>query len=433
MSELSDDAIIVYHRVFDFSKVRIPFSSFLLSLIKHYKVHFSQLGSLGLCKVVTFEKNGIFFIDLRAILDYKSWRHPDLAINDPKPLDDSYNQEDVWKSQTCDSVLRGADRNVIEATFLLYPPAVADAVISDPTLEDLVVGTLSTKVLAKVDSLKKRKSLLSRDASSHVANGNQSGALLHPSLKVPMLKGKAIMTNAVVAPTGIVGCSRSGATPAASCRDVIAGKFVDQFPTPGEMVRIKALTDDQLNAKMSVLHYLMMSHSGGILARYMILLKSHHDYVQSIDYRLKNLKGRCASFLGLKSQISSFQKQVVDLNGKLSISDVAFSKSKFNGKNERKRPSLVWKFLSSDEFSKVQGELLFVAASASFEHGFRMYRTPEEFSLEPKNLAHQTNVFATIDTRTSPLVMKESTVVPVSSLLKLPFKAAPSSYAAAPE
>nr|GEW88868.1 probable serine/threonine-protein kinase SIS8 [Tanacetum cinerariifolium] len=55
MSELLDDAIGVYHRVFDFSGVRIPFSSFLLALIKHYKVHFSQLGPLVLNKVVTFE------------------------------------------------------------------------------------------------------------------------------------------------------------------------------------------------------------------------------------------------------------------------------------------------------------------------------------------------------------------------------------------
>ncbi|GKG50359.1 hypothetical protein Tco_0521459, partial [Tanacetum coccineum] len=37
MSELPDNAIGVYHRIFNFSGVRIPFSSFLLDLIKHYK------------------------------------------------------------------------------------------------------------------------------------------------------------------------------------------------------------------------------------------------------------------------------------------------------------------------------------------------------------------------------------------------------------
>ncbi|GKC88793.1 hypothetical protein Tco_1149442, partial [Tanacetum coccineum] len=93
--------------------------------------------------------------------------------------------------------------------------------------------------------------------------------------------------------------------------------------------------------------------------------------------------------------------------------------------------SLVWKFLASDEFSRVQGDLLSLAANASFEGGLRMHRTPEEFDtaysflnkisdhvvdplfvllqLEPKNLAHPTNVPSSIDTSTSSLVI-ESTV-----------------------
>ncbi|GJR77882.1 hypothetical protein Tco_0090247 [Tanacetum coccineum] len=52
MFELSDNDIGMYHRILDFSGVRIPFSSFLIALVKHYKVHFSQLGPLGLKKVV---------------------------------------------------------------------------------------------------------------------------------------------------------------------------------------------------------------------------------------------------------------------------------------------------------------------------------------------------------------------------------------------
>ncbi|GKD21739.1 hypothetical protein Tco_1223442, partial [Tanacetum coccineum] len=62
---------------------------------------------------------------------------------------------------------------------------------------------------------------------------------------------------------------------------------VDQFPRPRDMVRIKALSSDQLTAKMSVLYCLMMSHGGEILARYRGLLQSHHEYVQSTDSRLK--------------------------------------------------------------------------------------------------------------------------------------------------
>ncbi|GKD59315.1 hypothetical protein Tco_1296824, partial [Tanacetum coccineum] len=47
---------------------------------------------------------------------------------------------------------------------------------------------------------------------------------------------------------------------------------VDQFLTPGEMVRIEALSPNKLTAKMSVLHCLMMSHGGKHLARYRGLL-----------------------------------------------------------------------------------------------------------------------------------------------------------------
>ncbi|GJX15506.1 putative ribonuclease H-like domain-containing protein, partial [Tanacetum coccineum] len=75
----------------------------------------------------------------RAIPDYMPWRHPNLAIDDPKPPVGSYNQKDVrrlsahvmkllympkgvlvlsglsrvWKSQTRDSVIKGSDGNVI--------------------------------------------------------------------------------------------------------------------------------------------------------------------------------------------------------------------------------------------------------------------------------------------------------------------------------
>ncbi|GJR35714.1 hypothetical protein Tco_1211398 [Tanacetum coccineum] len=48
--ELPNDVIAIYHRMFDFYWVRIPFSSFLLSVIKHFKVQLSQIGHRGLNK-----------------------------------------------------------------------------------------------------------------------------------------------------------------------------------------------------------------------------------------------------------------------------------------------------------------------------------------------------------------------------------------------
>ncbi|GJZ67322.1 hypothetical protein Tco_0630562, partial [Tanacetum coccineum] len=185
MSELPDNAIGIYHQMFDFSGVRIPFSSFLLSLIKHYRVHFSQLGPLGLN---THWKSGFFFIDRRAIPNFMVWRHPSAAIDNPRPAVGAFSMADirrlsahviklrdmpegvlvlsglshVWKSRVCDPVLRGADGNGMgtgaevkeephhdirptlqRLSFYCTPHAAADAVIPDPTLEDLVMGTPS--------------------------------------------------------------------------------------------------------------------------------------------------------------------------------------------------------------------------------------------------------------------------------------------------
>ncbi|GJY59056.1 hypothetical protein Tco_0458948 [Tanacetum coccineum] len=121
MSELLDDAIGIYHRIFDFSGVRIPFSSFLLDLIKHYRVYFSHLGPLGLNKTlckqgdwfsfakcrahslvciddnycIKYWKSGFFLIDRRAIPDAMVWTHPDAAIDDTRPAAGSFNIADV--------------------------------------------------------------------------------------------------------------------------------------------------------------------------------------------------------------------------------------------------------------------------------------------------------------------------------------------------
>ncbi|GKF22346.1 hypothetical protein Tco_0074668, partial [Tanacetum coccineum] len=83
-----------------------------------------------------------FLIDQRAIPDYRPCRHLDSAIDDPKPPVGSYNQEDVRRL--------------------------------NPTLEDLVAGTPSTKVMAKAESSKKRKALLYGATPSHVAKCTRS-------------------------------------------------------------------------------------------------------------------------------------------------------------------------------------------------------------------------------------------------------------------
>ncbi|GJW62107.1 hypothetical protein Tco_0111442 [Tanacetum coccineum] len=142
---------------------------------------------------------------------------------------------------------------------------------------------------------------------------------------------------------------------------------------------------------------------------------------------------------------------------------------------------LVRKFLASDEFSRVQGELLSLAASAGFERGLSMHQTKDEFAavlkkmvnfmpgaqemlteasshvaqtnysflnkiseyvaeplsvilrLELEKLVRPTNVPILRDTRVSPPIAKESTMTPVSNSLELSANVVPASFAIALE
>ncbi|GKC59288.1 hypothetical protein Tco_1086886 [Tanacetum coccineum] len=87
VSELPNNVIALYYRMFDFYEVRIPFSSFLLYVNKHFKVHFSQIGPLGLNKSV--------FNGKRVIPDSMPWRHANLVITDPKPPAGSCDEMEV--------------------------------------------------------------------------------------------------------------------------------------------------------------------------------------------------------------------------------------------------------------------------------------------------------------------------------------------------
>ncbi|GKB12924.1 hypothetical protein Tco_0846847 [Tanacetum coccineum] len=86
-----DTAIGIYSRIFNSSGVRIPFSSFLLAVLKYFKW-----------------KEKIFLIDRRAIPFHMPWRHPDSRITDKGVLVQS-GLSRVWRNPMCDPVLRRSD------------------------------------------------------------------------------------------------------------------------------------------------------------------------------------------------------------------------------------------------------------------------------------------------------------------------------------
>ncbi|GKE04287.1 hypothetical protein Tco_1396305 [Tanacetum coccineum] len=195
---------------------------------------------------------------------------------------------------------------------------------------------------------------------------------------------------------------------------------------------------------------------------------------------MKGYEEKVANMTGLELQVSALKKHVSGFNDKLSSFDASFAKSKAKGKERKKKiksltksldnfhtkvarlsdalnqatileaereEGILRKFLASDEFSRVQGELISLAASVGFERGLSMHQTKDEFAvvlkkmtsyaflnkisehaaepllvilqLEPEKLVCPTNVPTPRDARVSPPVAKESTVTPASKSLEL--------------
>ncbi|GJV84433.1 gypsy type transposase [Tanacetum coccineum] len=325
-------------------------------------VHFSQLGSLGLNKGDWFSfakrrapspvctddnrscmkhwKSGFFLIDRAHVIKLRDMPEGVLVLS---------GLSRVWKIMGIHD-------------FLCLPEWTGAEVQEEPHLDDLAVGTPSSKILAKAKASQKRKASTSGATSSHVAKhtrsalaqssgsttrpslfvgesddesdgdddvwveiplvtlirsaamipsaGNQSGSSVAPTAEGSNTRGKGIMADDVVAPSVDVSRPRPSSSPVPSFKDVsgdaihadffpfsagpyyatyskggVAGNceftreewdapyrptfgvltkevfkdpvvcktVVDQLTTPGEMVRVESLSDDQLTARMSVL------------------------------------------------------------------------------------------------------------------------------------------------------------------------------------
>ncbi|GKC12275.1 hypothetical protein Tco_1009057 [Tanacetum coccineum] len=459
MSELPNDAIGIYHRIFDLFGVRIHFSSFLLDLIKHYRLHFSQLGPLGQNKVITFEvlcwslqiepTVALFRVFQTLCKQAGSFSMADvrrLSAHVIKLRDMHervlvlFGLSRVWKSRVCDLLWR--------LSFYCTSPAAADAVIPDPTLKDLAVGTPSVKILAKAKASQKRKASTSGATLSHVAKStsdDDGDACVEIPLVTPIhSRGKGIMVDDAVAPSVGASRQRPSSSFVPSFRDVSedviyadffpfsAGFYYAAYPEGGVAgnceftqeewdapyrttfgVLTKKVFKDPTVYKtmMSVLYCMMISHGGELLDRYCGLLQSYHEQVAGLNDKLSTSDAAFAKSKAKgkerKKKIKSLSKSIDQLNAEVARLSTALNQANVLEAEKDKEilwlkatPSdfatffrdqfqgLVQKFLASDEFSRVQGELLSLAASAGFERELSMHRTKDEFAAVLKKMAH---------------------------------------------
>ncbi|GKD06861.1 hypothetical protein Tco_1186546 [Tanacetum coccineum] len=403
--------------------------------------------------------------------------------------------------------------------FYCTPLATTDVVILDPTLEDLIAGTPSSKIVAKAEASYKRKASTSGATSIHVAKrtryalaqssssttrpslfvgdddeidndddddacveimlvtplrsaamipslGNQGGSSAAPTAEDS--QGKGVMVDDVVAPSAGASRPRPSFGPAPSFRNVSgdaihtdffpfsAGPYYATYPVDG-VARNCDFTWEEWDAPYRP--------TFGVLTKE--VFKDPAIYKTIVDQFptpwLKGYEEKVASLTGLELQVSALKKHVFGLNDKLSSSDASFMKSKEKGKERKKKiksftksvdnlhsettppefssffygqfQGLVRNFLAVNEFSRVQGELLSLAASVGFERGLSMHRTKDEFAaalkkmanfmpgtqdrlLEPAKLVRPANVPALREVRVS-LPPNELTVTPASKSLEL--------------
>ncbi|GJW34189.1 hypothetical protein Tco_0054221 [Tanacetum coccineum] len=234
-----DTAIGIYSRIFDSSGVRIPFSSFLLAVLKYFKVHISQLVPLGLSKVITFEvlcrslnieptvtlfrvfqtlskqgdwfsfakrgdpapvcmevaKSGLklwkekfFLIDRRAIPFHMPWRHPDSCITDKVPT--SFNQNDVDRLKAHIVKLRDTPKGVLVLSGLsgVWRNPMCDPVLirSDNTvmsIYDFLFMPSLDKAMVREEPHGLDTSILGRVADRTTSPALVGTAIPHASLK----------------------------------------------------------------------------------------------------------------------------------------------------------------------------------------------------------------------------------------------------------
>ncbi|GKC67515.1 hypothetical protein Tco_1100113 [Tanacetum coccineum] len=454
MYELPDDAIVIYHQMFDFFGVRIPFSLFLLDLIKHYRT---------LCK----QGDWFSFAKRRApsLIYAMVWRHSDAAIDDLRPAAGSFSMADVrrlsahviklrdmpkgvlvlsglshvWKSRVCDPILRGANGNVMGIyDFLCLPEWTGDSDNESDGDDDACVE------ISLVNPL--------RSAAVIPSSGNQGRSFTAP----PAAEGPNTRDSRGMCPEmpfmWISSLFSAGPYYATYPQDGAAGNceftreewdapyrptfrvltkeffkdptvcktMVDQFPTLGEMVRVEALSEDQLTAKMSSADSRLKGYEEKVTGAAGLELQERKKKIKSLTKSLDNLHAKVARLSVALNQATVLEAEKDEEILRLKTTPLEFAsffRSQFY--------DFVQKFLASDEFSRVQGELLSTAPSTGFERGLSMHRTKDEFATVLKKMANfmpgvqdRLAESSPLDARVSLPTIKESIMTPASISLE---------------
>nr|GEV29255.1 hypothetical protein [Tanacetum cinerariifolium] len=443
-------AVQTHNYQYKFSLAMVTFSPlavFLLALIKHCKVHLSQLDPLGLKKVVTFEvlyrslqieptvtlfrvfqtlckqghwfsfskrhasspiciddnhscikhwKSGFFLIDRRAIPDYMSWRHPDSAINDLTPPDGCFNTKDVLEKPHHD--IRPTLQRL---PFYYTPPAATDVVILELTLEDLVTSNPSAKIVAKAEASQNttRPNIFADDSSAECDDDDDSC-------------DEILLVTLICSATVIPSSENQG------------GGFAAPV---AEGLNTRDVFEDAIH-------------------REFFLFSPGHCYASYLEGGIfRNCKFTREEWdAPHHPTLTVLTNEVFKLNDKLFASDAAFTKSKAKGNERKNKIKSLTKSLDNlhaevarrsvdlnratileaerdEEILRLKAIPLEFASffRGQFQALFSKFLTSDKFS-RPKKLARLTDILALRDTYVSPPLVKESTMTPVFESLELP-------------
>ncbi|GKA45611.1 hypothetical protein Tco_0738407 [Tanacetum coccineum] len=416
-----DTAISIYSRIFDSSGVRIPFSSFLLAVLKYFKVHISQLFPLGLSKVITFELRDI-----------------------PEGVLVHSGLSRVWRNLMCDPVLRRFDNTVMSIHDFLCMPSLHKATIREEPrgLDTSILGRVANRTTspAPAGTAIPHASLEEivvtwpdpKFAMDDIGNLNDVSQDTEVKAYVKLSRGIRRDTRASFHASHCVSKDASSpaqeAMPALDTQPLDADAGADEIASDGNVdpyyeAQVSNIAGDVLERDLhpfvSGPYYIPYPYGEGFgsesppytrddweeIHRVNLGLQRKELYkdpkcaqqTQTIKKQRSNLKQQGESTIHANEEVPRLKAKLGGLKSKCEVTEQklsswdkkhrkyrnerdAFALKKENIKEELSDFTLlVRKFLKSGEFNQAFAGVLNTAISVRVEHGLRMDRTDEEF------------------------------------------------------